>query len=217
MKLLIFITLACNIALQATELVFVDDKRAITGTTTTLKKDNSKVTNIDLTLFGVERLSGSVEISDNLSSKYLWTGVTKEDVVQKGRTTYSVFLFDGPQDYPSAQVNGKLITTPKGYSAKDILFSYFDPYDDFGSKTEDRVSGFITKYGDTGKYLVSWSFKENGNDSEDSVFIGRLYGSLQVRTKTNKEGLHVVETSYDLLEDNLKKVQVTNFIKWWLS
>lgn len=212
MKSLILTLLISTSLLSANDLI--TGEHIISGTTRTFEKENTKVTNVDITLFGDKKFVGAIELDKNAKSEYSWTNVSKGEIVQKGRPIQTVFLFNGPYDYPAVRVEGKLVKTDKGYTSKDIRFSYLDPRDQ-NSEIVERISGFIIKYGDT--YLVNWTFKENLHDADDTVFAGKLYGRITVKNELNEEGLKITEAKYELSANNLRKVQIANFMKWWLS
>lgn len=191
-------------------------KNAVTGTATTFDGVGTKITNINISLFGTHRLVGTAELDNSFSSKYLWTNVPKKEIVQQGRSPRTVFLYEGPYNYPAVTVAGNLVRTEKGYSAKEIQFSYADPQSD-GTEVTEKVSGFLIKYGDSNSYLVSWTFKESQHDGDDNVFAGRLHGNIKLANTTLADGRKAIETTYELHATNLKQTQVANFMKWWLS
>lgn len=191
-------------------------KNAVTGTATTFEESETKITNINISLFETYRLVGTVEQDNKLDSKYLWTDVTEKEIIQQGRKKHTVFLFEGPYNYPTVSVQGNLIKTDKGYSAKEIQFSYTDPLDNNLEVTE-KVSGFLIRYGGNNHYLVSWTFKEGQHDGNDDVFSGKLFGNITLNNITLPSGKKATETVYELQSSNLKQIQVANFMKWWLS
>lgn len=213
MKIILF-TIFCLSCLAYGQADVGTVNNAVTGTATTYKGVGTKVTNINILLYGTHRLVGVAELADEFSSQYLWTNVSKEDIVQKGRNSHTVFLYEGPYNYPAVSVEGKLVKTEKGYSAKEIKFAYKDPQTD-GTEVIEKVSGFLVKYGEARSYLVSWTFKEAQHDGEDDVFAGRLHGSIKIKDVTFN-GQPALEVTYNLNATNLNKTQVANFMKWWL-